>query len=41
MFSQSETQETIVEPEDTEKLSLIKRVGSAWSGLYEKLKSVF
>ena len=41
MFSQSETQETIVEPEDTEKLSLIKRVGRAWSGLYEKLKSVF
>ena len=41
MFSQSETQDTIVEPEDTEKLSLIKRVGRAWSGLYEKLKSVF
>lgn len=41
MFSQSETQETIVEPEDTEKLSLIKRVGRAWSGLNEKLKSVF
>lgn len=41
MFSQSETQETIVEPEDREKLSLIKRVGRAWSGLYEKLKSVF
>ena len=41
MFSQSETQETIVEPEDREKLSLIKRVGRAWSGLNEKLKSVF
>ncbi|MEJ5036052.1 cell division protein FtsA [Acinetobacter johnsonii] len=41
MFSQSETQETIVEPEDTEKLSLLKRVGRAWSGLNEKLKSVF
>ncbi|MFN4104550.1 MAG: cell division protein FtsA [Acinetobacter johnsonii] len=41
MFSQSETQDTIVEPEDTEKLSLIKRVGRAWSGLNEKLKSVF
>ena len=41
MFSQSETQETIVEPEDTEKLSLFKRVGRAWSGLNDKLKSVF
>ena len=41
MFSQSETLDTIVEPEDTEKLSLIKRVGRAWSGLNEKLKSVF
>ena len=41
LFSQSETQEAVVEPEDTDHLSFVKRIGRAWSGLNEKLKSVF
>lgn len=41
LFSQSETQEAVVEPEDTGHLSFVKRIGRAWSGLNEKLKSVF
>ena len=41
MFSQSDTQDTIVETTDPEKLSVFKRVGRAWSALNNQLKSIF
>ena len=41
IFSQSETQESIVEVNDTAKLSVVKRVGRAWSALNNQLKSIF
>lgn len=41
IFSQSDTQDTIVEPTDPEKLSVFKRVGRAWSALNNQLKSIF
>jgi cell division protein FtsA len=41
MFSQSETQDTIVEPDDSEKLTVMKRFKRAWSGFNETLKSIF
>lgn len=41
MFSQSDTQDSIVEVSDTEKLSVFKRVGRAWSALNNQLKSIF
>ena len=41
MFSQSDTQDTIVESTDPEKLSVFKRVGRAWSALNNQLKSIF
>ena len=41
MFSQSDTQDTIVEATDPEKLTLFKRVGRAWSALNNQLKSIF
>ncbi|KWQ04054.1 MAG: cell division protein FtsA [Acinetobacter harbinensis] len=41
MFSQSDTQDTIVDPVDPEKLSVFKRVGRAWSALNNQLKSIF
>ena len=41
MYSQSYSQDTIVETEDPETLSVWARVGRAWSGLNEKLKSIF
>ena len=41
MFSQSDTQDTIVEATDPEKLSVFKRVGRAWSALNNQLKSIF
>lgn len=41
IFSQSETQESIVELNDTAKLSVVKRVGRAWSALNNQLKSIF
>ena len=41
IFSQSETQESIVEVDDTAKLSVVKRVGRAWSALNNQLKSIF
>ncbi|WP_313034020.1 cell division protein FtsA [Acinetobacter sp.] len=41
MFSQSDTQDTIVEVTDPEKLTVFKRVGRAWSALNNQLKSIF
>ncbi|MCW8038451.1 MULTISPECIES: cell division protein FtsA [Acinetobacter] len=41
MFSQSDTQDTIVEQDDSEPLSMAQRVKRAWSGLNETLKSIF
>lgn len=41
IFSQSETQESIVEVNDATKLSVVKRVGRAWSALNNQLKSIF
>ncbi len=41
LYSQNYTQDTIVEHEDPETLSVWGRVGRAWSGLNEKLKSIF
>ena len=41
MFSQSDTQDTIVEQDDPERLSLMQRFKRAWSGLNETLKSIF
>lgn len=41
MFSQSDTQDTIVEQDDPERLSMTQRVKRAWSGLNETLKSIF
>ena len=41
IFSQSETQESIIEVNDTAKLSVVKRVGRAWSALNNQLKSIF
>lgn len=41
IFSQSETQESIVEVNDTAKLSVVKRVGRAWLALNNQLKSIF
>ena len=41
MFSQSDTQDTIVEQDDPERLSMAQRVKRAWSGLNETLKSIF
>mgnify|MGYP003520186513 CR=1 FL=1 len=41
MFSQSDTQDTILESTDPEKLSVFKRVGRAWSALNNQLKSIF
>jgi cell division protein FtsA len=41
MFSQGDPQETLVESVDTETLSFWKRAGRAWSGLNDKLKSIF
>ena len=41
MYSQTYAQDTIVEPEDTNELSVWRRVGRAWSGLNEKLKAIF
>ena len=41
IFSQSETQESIVEVNDAAKLSVVKRVGRAWSALNNQLKSIF
>ena len=41
MFSQSDTQDTIVESTDPEKMSIFKRVGRAWSALNNQLKSIF
>lgn len=41
MFSQSDTQDTIVEQDDSEPLSMVQRVKRAWSGLNETLKSIF
>ena len=41
IFSQSETQDTIVEPEDTEKLSVFSRVKRARTGFNDTLKSIF
>ena len=41
MFSQSDTQDTIVEQDDPERLSVMQRFKRAWSGLNETLKSIF
>ena len=41
LYSQNYTQDTILEHEDPETLSVWGRVGRAWSGLNEKLKSIF
>ena len=41
MFSQGDTQDTIVEQDDPERLSLVQRVKRAWSGFNETLKSIF
>ncbi|PJG44116.1 cell division protein FtsA [Acinetobacter tandoii] len=41
MFSQGDPQETLVETVDPETLSFWKRAGRAWSGLNDKLKSIF
>ncbi|MHA3891961.1 cell division protein FtsA [Acinetobacter sp. GXMZU3951] len=41
MYSQGDPQETLVETVDPEKLSFWKRTGRAWSGLNDKLKSIF
>ncbi|WOE30960.1 MULTISPECIES: cell division protein FtsA [unclassified Acinetobacter] len=41
MYSQTYAQDTIVEPEEIESLSVWGRIGRAWSGLNEKLKSIF
>ena len=41
IFSQSETQESIIEVNDAAKLSVVKRVGRAWSALNNQLKSIF
>lgn len=41
MFSQSDTQDTIVEPEDDEHLSITQRIKRAWSGFNDTLKSIF
>ncbi len=41
MFSQSDTQDTIVEQDDVERLSLTQRVKRAWSGFNDTLKSIF
>ena len=41
IFSQSETQESIVEVNDAAKLSVVKRVRRAWSALNNQLKSIF
>jgi cell division protein FtsA len=41
MYSQGDPQETLVETVDPEKLSFWKRAGRAWSGLNDKLKSIF
>ena len=41
IFSQSETQESIVEVNDAAKLAVVKRVGRAWSALNNQLKSIF
>jgi len=41
MFSQSDAQETIVESEENERLSVTQRVKRAWSGFNETLKSIF
>lgn len=41
MFSQSDTQETLVETEDGDKLSVTQRIKRAWSGFNETLKAIF
>jgi cell division protein FtsA len=41
MFSQSDTQDTIVEQDDVERLSLAKRVKRALFGFNDTLKSIF
>ncbi|WP_374665105.1 cell division protein FtsA [Acinetobacter sp.] len=41
MYSQSDTQDTFVEQDDPEGLSMMQRVKRAWSGLNETLKSIF
>ncbi|CAB1207326.1 cell division protein FtsA [Acinetobacter bouvetii] len=41
MFSQSDTQDSLVESTDSEKLSIFGRVGRAWSALNNQLKSIF
>jgi cell division protein FtsA len=41
MFSQSDTQDTVVDVSDPEKLSVFKRIGRAWSALNNQLKSIF
>ena len=41
MYSQTYVQDTIVETEELESLSFFGRVGRAWSGINNKLKSIF
>ena len=41
MYSQTYAQDTIVESEEASELTVWKRIGRAWSGLNEKLKSIF
>src|SRR5690606_15008205 len=41
MFSQSDAQETIVQSEDDEKLSVTQRIKRAWLGFNDTLKSIF
>lgn len=41
MYSQADEQDSITDSEDMRKLSVWGRVGRAWSGLNEKLKSIF
>lgn len=41
MYSQSYAQESIVEPEEIHALSVWEKMGRAWSGLNDKLKSIF
>lgn len=41
LFSQSEMQETIEEPEDDEKRSFMQRLSNGWNTMNNKLKSIF
>ena len=41
MFSQSDLQDTVEEPEETDDRSFVDRVANGWNVLNSKLKAIF